>query len=809
MPPSIRKVLERAIEARERCADWYQAAKIENEYSNEGHRHFIDILEHAHSILETGPSETKRQRAKTVPRGQEDADKFLNDVTNRFHGLQVDDLLDVDDNESINSEGVVYELQEGSETTMMSLRIFCLFEDLHQIQDFLHNAWTDFKSEKIDLTAVSLLTNVAFDLVRRSEQQILDAAPHLFSAKDSYNTIAVIIFYANALSQGMEPDPKSLIPTPFDDFIYLSTARTLFKAAWIAQAPEKFDYPFPCPPMGLTYQREPELLNNAYMKQKLAEDVVLSQLIMDNDMFCQICKSMREDEQYTPIVDVLSKGLDDLLSSGDVTIWLVFASRVFLDIREILGQDARNSYGELHAYALHVEQSLKPARLFESAQTKSTELCFGEHDKYRPCKVLALSLEWIIRKNEFSCEKEHKLPEIRVHKQLQHYMWSFRKDKPTDERSTTSCASTVDQDYTNKEKDRAKKVNLGTVNIPKGFKFDPRESKVMQLNGLPENIHPAKLYIYNLLIQSVLNGKIDEETGEPKFEVCPLMPQVFPNDDINSIFTDNPLLCGLIKLGLVLDQEQAGIDLSNLHISTTLIASLYIEARREGLLDTKWTEMDQFVKKHFGEKLPNSASEAFIGFTTVMGLTPGHISLFTNGKVCQFYKTTEDKSTDLGKALRPFLDYEADFASAVNSLERHIQDRRLLVESGTKHRRRNARRKPTPLQFLGHLKDYLSQELPKVQIDYIGLVRTCHMLLKNIRLEILRELKINHKLLPTDSIIQPYSPYMVMAILTEAKNAEGPRHRKNDLPSWSPKMAVVAKVLKKYISVKDAIQAAK
>lgn len=53
----------------------------------------------------------------------------------------MEDLPDEDDAESTESEDLtaaIFELEEESEETKMSLMIFCFFEDLHRIQDFLN-----------------------------------------------------------------------------------------------------------------------------------------------------------------------------------------------------------------------------------------------------------------------------------------------------------------------------------------------------------------------------------------------------------------------------------------------------------------------------------------------------------------------------------------------------------------------------------------------------------------------------------------------------------------------------------------------
>ena len=100
------------------------------------------------------------------------------------------------------------------------------------------------RSGSVDFLTASIITNAAFDVVRRGEDEIFAAAPSLFDRKRSYETIAVIIFYADALSQGQNPEAKInsnefLRPTPFDGFICLSVARCLLKFDWMCTRPNQ------------------------------------------------------------------------------------------------------------------------------------------------------------------------------------------------------------------------------------------------------------------------------------------------------------------------------------------------------------------------------------------------------------------------------------------------------------------------------------------------------------------------------------------------------------------------------------------
>ena len=72
MPSGICTILQRAVSARTRCAEWYEAAK-KNPFmaDNGGHRHFIGILQSALSKLDPaivvgGSSGSKAAAAATA-----------------------------------------------------------------------------------------------------------------------------------------------------------------------------------------------------------------------------------------------------------------------------------------------------------------------------------------------------------------------------------------------------------------------------------------------------------------------------------------------------------------------------------------------------------------------------------------------------------------------------------------------------------------------------------------------------------------------------------------------------------------------
>ena len=226
------------------------------------------------------------------------------------------------------------------------------------MQDYIGRLWKSYRAGEIDSQTAAVTTNAAFELVRRMEEEILVTAPNLFNRKRSWDTIAIIIFYADAFQQGVCPEArlttnKSLELTPFDDFIYLSTTRILMKFSFLSDMPAnaKPDYPVLCPPMRFAYISRPELLGTPHMDQKEPEDLVLSQFMIDQVLWDHYREATKQVDPAVrgrpPMDDELTIKLRKIRTEGELSVVLVFASRIFLDIQDIMGVDVGKSYQEL------------------------------------------------------------------------------------------------------------------------------------------------------------------------------------------------------------------------------------------------------------------------------------------------------------------------------------------------------------------------------------------------------------------------------------------------------------------------------
>lgn len=167
------------------------------------------------------------------------------------------------------------------------------------------------------------------------------------------------------------------------------------------------------------------------------------------------------------------------------------------------------------------------------------------------------------------------------------------------------------------------------------------------------------------------------------------------------------------------------------------------------------------------------------------------------------YREPQCNRVLLSGAIWPWLEHESDFHSALGHIECPIQAQRELVHHTSKHKRRAACWKFTPLELLKQIKDFLPSQMPKIQIDYIGLTGDCYGILHSFRLEVKRTLGIDHPLRHCDETIQINNPEMVLKILKEARDVQNVSQSRQELLCQSPQMEVVARILKGYLDVRE------
>lgn len=292
------KVVERAIAARSRCTNWFKTVSKATGGSgkdDEKHAYFTNILSTALLTLKSVTVDSTKSD-EAIKLQKESADKqsesAIETLHNRFNILDVEEPSEVVDMSAANVESVrkptknktrdedrIYELLLDFQEELI-FESYCLFEDMHQIQEYIMDVWAEYRADKIDLITASVTTNAAIDMVKHMEANITSRAENMFPKKEAYWRFLSMLQLDQALHQGQDLDDrlagtKLLEITAFDDFLYLPTARTAAAMYSLYQA--KVAYPQVVLPARTGYIARPELLAQPKYKQMQEEHERLAQ----------------------------------------------------------------------------------------------------------------------------------------------------------------------------------------------------------------------------------------------------------------------------------------------------------------------------------------------------------------------------------------------------------------------------------------------------------------------------------------------------------------------------------------------------
>lgn len=603
LPQTVRKVLQRAIQARKRCANWFESSKFGNPSSNRGHQHFIELLQDILSALEQGRNDRSHPNSTDVPcktsRKSQDTESSWTEISNSFQNLDFEDCLeedsevenDVESPEPSTDTTATCELEEESLEMKMSMMIFYFFEDLHRIQNFLHKIWKRYKDKTMDLLSATLITNTAFELVRRSEQEILSSAPKMFSKKRSYDTIAAVIFYANGLNTGKNPTQKMelkewLLPTPFDDFIYLSTARILMKYDNLCEMEPA--YPIPSLPLRAAYISCPEILGTPYMDKKEQEDVLLSQLIIDLDLFDTYNRLTKEDEARGPALyappaaDTLTAGLQKLKNEGHISVTVVFASQIFLDLNDILGDNitaGREDWGRL---------ACKGRRSLDACLWLPKDTASGHWWDSGDLHMLKKIIEINSRYTDYTMFR--RLKQCLAKSNCSELNWGIVNENEST--STMSLVNRLDQESSStsvlqsmasENTYSTQQGNLSRAQFSKDLVLTNTYTRFPE-SGFRSNGRLTRDWSKKWLVSigAVTKASNTETHNQQLIEGAKQLDirLIKPHDDLLFLYKQNPVYCGMVALRLSTSYDEAGLDHSDYHLVMSFTAHLYQECVR-------------------------------------------------------------------------------------------------------------------------------------------------------------------------------------------------------------------------------------
>ena len=626
-----------------------------------------------------------------------------------------------------------------------------------------------------DLHTAALTTNAAFDLVRQAEQDLITQAPKVFDTKRSYGSIAMIVYYADAFQKVVCPEARlesdeSLRITPFDDFIFLSTARTLMKFTFIADLPANFrlNYPLPCLPLRVSYIPQADLLGTPEMNRIEHEDLVLSKYIIDRQLW-NIFKDLGSKMPRPPPSDEFGHSLDRLMKEGVLSVSLVFEARIFLDIQAIMGDDVARGYRDLVRTTNEIDKIMNLKPIDGAWDVGGTGERWHERDMDVATRIKQTSIHWILNGpcNILPTLKEQIVALLEIKP-----AWSIAEPLTfarSQQRAGIPEGSGAQPSRT-----------LSKAMPPVNPNFSKASMKRLRVpNDSDPNSPEARRMVSKMLVkEDLLPGyepvdPVDSEYEETarRLNIKPIQP----SKDPNYLFTANPIWCGVISFSILTDFEAAGISLCNWHKSIWPTAHLYNALQQTSCISKSWPEMDELIDLHVGTlfagRIPLSTNEFFKRFAHALGLS---ISSFSRRSIKRNSKDRirsrrgangiKLEATEISSVLVQFFENKTSLETCLVRLDNVIRNPgpRTSGEEleGWKHPLTN-------LQFLAMLEAKLPQVTKRLHFDYITLTKQCAKLLKDIRQQIALQHPVVYPTIPTEDCADQTLTWVVMQVLEE------------------------------------------
>lgn len=195
------------------------------------HSHFISIMEEGCEILERRATSTAEESIVQWEDGDDKSAMML--LKNQFSALTVQEPRDQEDGRPTEGHIVEYEIDEEDDyaeatqfLSVMLFEAFCLFEDLHNIRQFIEQTWSEYLEGKIDLTNTSVVTDTAIQLTKQLIEEFVANQPEL----NDDLLIQKLVYGAAALARGTNPEsyigsgePYNMETADIADWCYLPT----------------------------------------------------------------------------------------------------------------------------------------------------------------------------------------------------------------------------------------------------------------------------------------------------------------------------------------------------------------------------------------------------------------------------------------------------------------------------------------------------------------------------------------------------------------------------------------------------------
>ena len=382
VPESVIKLASQVVDLRRGFSRFYEKQATDSTRTADlKHAHFVSTLEEVINILKppsSGASDNAENASTPISKGNTTkaiSDRISNGtemLSNQFDHLELEEPIEIDDalpasstampttgaaasktDEKV-SHRVEYQSDNDEDDEEKYFAMYCLFTDLHGLRTFIGRTWDDYSDGRMDLMTASILTNTAFDLVRRMETKFFAALPEFESAQKLIQFFMLFI----SILRGVNPRHKQR-PDDWFNYEVADVAQWLYLPTFIlldgfCDVIQPRQMPLMKPGFFGTY--DPKAGRKAMsLRQMLAEDKII--LLEALPEFCLLGDS----KVQFPGEDELTKGLREMYKTKKISLFLCFATQIYLDITHIRRDRIGSSFRDLQATGRQAKKTLNNA----------------------------------------------------------------------------------------------------------------------------------------------------------------------------------------------------------------------------------------------------------------------------------------------------------------------------------------------------------------------------------------------------------------------------------------------------------------
>ncbi|KAI1609089.1 hypothetical protein EDD37DRAFT_138490 [Exophiala viscosa] len=360
-PRRFANVLERAISLRKRISaaviDGQTPAiprNADDQCSDLQHSYFINILEQVRDILGIGVP--VRSETDAMGQGSCNTDsKPEIDFVNLFECLDIEEPAEELENQDKAPAGrtkqppqelsVLYTTETVSDCYESFFAFACLLRDLKQMRDTVNQTWIGFKTHKYDVVTAALTANAAMELARRLEEDMdefsANGGPGFFL--EAFHCAGWAQLRALSIASCLSGEEVEAAGCRLGTDLFWSTYERLqWYVGTIAEnsvADRKKTIVYTSPGQHGRYEPLRDRSKMSLGERVQEDHFLLGDIFPDLSIWALLRREMD-----IPGDDEFTRGFCQVCETGEVPLWFVFASQIFLDVHHILREKVELGY---------------------------------------------------------------------------------------------------------------------------------------------------------------------------------------------------------------------------------------------------------------------------------------------------------------------------------------------------------------------------------------------------------------------------------------------------------------------------------